>query len=522
MNAVIDTQQEWIRNEEEFYAPSSFNALDILLNQYQKERSRVLEIAEQIRGEDCMRHFIEGNSENRHWSPHSIDKLFCPEGAIAHLNSDYWGRALALTDVIECMPQDRRNEWFDQIREQKCPDFEESTVTETLRALLSSRKQFFAERVDGIFRSLSGEHVTNSPMGFRKRMIISGIFSFYVETRRSGYIHDLRIIIAKFMGLEVEPHWESTNQAIRIARRRHGEWIKLDGGALKLRVYLKGTAHLEVHPDMAWRLNCVLANLYPHAIPEASRKRPAKKAKNIDLIQKPLPFLVLSKFHEYFRHLKNNQIDAPPHFYDESKFIRKQAIQIVELIGGVRQENGSFQFSYDPREVVDEIFTSGCIPDHVSYQYYPTPENIASEVIEMAEIGPDHLCLEPSAGQGGLSDFMPKERTDCIEISSLHCKILEAKGYRVTEGDFLKIAARPQYDRIVMNPPFSDGRWQAHIAHAFDFLKPGGKMVAIVPVSAAGKELIQGGSHEYSRVYDNEFRGTSISVVAVKITSNNR
>ncbi len=36
------------------------------------------------------------------------------------------------------------------------------------------------------------------------------------------------------------------------------------------------------------------------------------------------------------------------------------------------------------------------------------------------------------------------------------------------------------YDRIVMNPPFSDGRDIDHVRHAFSLLKPGGRIVAIM------------------------------------------
>lgn len=72
-----------------------------------------------------------------------------------------------------------------------------------------------------------------------------------------------------------------------------GEWHVVDGGALRIRVYKKGTAHLEVHPDMAWRLNHALAHLYPLAIPAQHRQRPARRAKDFPLMQRLLPFEVL-------------------------------------------------------------------------------------------------------------------------------------------------------------------------------------------------------------------------------------
>jgi hypothetical protein len=40
------------------------------------------------------------------------------------------------------------------------------------------------------------------------------------------------------------------------------------------------------------------------------------------------------------------------------------------------------------------------------------------------------------------------------------------------------------YDRILMNPPFSDGRDITHVRHAYSLLKPGGRMVAIMGESA--------------------------------------
>ncbi len=72
------------------------------------------------------------------------------------------------------------------IRRRKTPAFEPSTVRETLTTLLADRGKFFAQRVDGIFRALSRSHVTNSPSGFRKRMILEGVLDQFgfIETRK--------------------------------------------------------------------------------------------------------------------------------------------------------------------------------------------------------------------------------------------------------------------------------------------------------------------------------------------------
>ena len=125
-------------------------------------------------------------------------------------------KALNMTDVYEYMPNNRRTEWNEQIREMKTPDFDEETVRPTIMELLNSRQQFFAERVDGIFRALSGDHVTNRPEGFGKRMILARVFNEYGWTNHdmSGFIRDLRQVIAKFMGRD-EPRWRVTDDALR-------------------------------------------------------------------------------------------------------------------------------------------------------------------------------------------------------------------------------------------------------------------------------------------------------------------
>lgn len=519
-------EQTWLKEVDQFYAPASTDVVTGLCAQYRKDRKRIEELAEIIGNEPCVQHFLDGNQDkNSRYSAPSVERLFQAEGAIQHLNADYWSRTLALTDVLDAMNNDRRQQWYDQIRERKCPEFEESTVRATLKDLLLSREKFFAERVDGIFRNLSREHVTNNPMGFRKRMIISCVHGYMSYSyKQCGYISDLRIVIAKFMGREVPSHL-SSERLVRIALEQHGQWLKIDGGALRMRVYLKGTAHLEVHPDIAWRLNCILAQLYPSAIPSEFRKKPEKKLKEFDLIQRPLPFSVLDVL-DSMKQVYESDINTGRHkaiqycyeidYYHRQKASAKEAEKILQSIGGVPVKH-YWQFDYNPTSVLGEIVASGCVPDHVSHQYYPSPENIARDAVSMADIGDDDLCLEPSAGQGGLADYMPKERTTCIEISDLHCKILEEKGHKWMMGDFLKTELSDKYDRIVLNPPYSQGRWQAHIEHAFKFLADDGIMVAILPASAKGKELINGAEHEYSRIYENEFQGTSISVVIVRV-----
>jgi hypothetical protein len=103
-------------------------------------------------------------------------------------------------------------------------------------------------------------------------------------------------------------------------------------------------------------------------------------------------------------------------------------------------------------------------------------------------------------------------------VSDLHCKILNEKGHRWIAGDFLSIDMQDRFDRIVMNPPFSSGRWQAHVEHAAGMLADCGILVAIVPSSANEKFKIPGFGIEWLGVYDDCFAGTSVSVAMMRVT----
>ncbi|PHM37650.1 restriction methylase [Xenorhabdus mauleonii] len=524
----------------QFFAPTSSDFIDSIIGEYRLLRENIEKISNSLSSHEAsVHHFLRGNGYDK--GVYDVSKVFARDGAIASLNATFWQKALDLTDVYEYMPNDRRSKWSESIREMKTPEFEEETVRFTMNDLLNSRKQFFSERVDGIFRALSGEHVTNRPEGFGKRMILSHIFDGWghLNYDRKGYIHDLRHIIAKFMGLE-EPKGHLTERALHTARARHGEWQIIDGGTLRIRAYLKGTVHLEVHPEMAWRLNSILAFLHPMAIPPEFRQKPKRKLKEFTMIDTPLDYRVRNTLNkmkaERYRAYRNyngeviEPLTTNPFnltIYLDDRAMLEQVDKVLQSIGGVlfkpkrndRVMAHIWEFDYDPEVVIGEIISSGCLPEKKSHQYYPTPSELAEIAIHTAEIDVFHRCLEPSAGQGGLAKFMPKERTTCIELSDLHCKILETKGFTALQSDFLKYAesTTDKFDRIVMNPPFSEGRAKAHLEAALELLSDSGILVAILPTGMKNKSFQNGFSYEWSDVYSNMFVDASIDVVILKV-----
>lgn len=114
--------------------------------------------------------------------------------------------------------------------------------------------------------------------------------------------------------------------------------------------------------------------------------------------------------------------------------------------------------------------------------FFPTPQSLAARMADLAEIKPGMTVLEPSAGTGRLADAAKQRgaKVEAIEVASSLRDILTKKGHEIIGSDFNEVPIAQRYDRIMMNPPFEKGQDMAHVRRAYDMLKPGGKMVAVM------------------------------------------
>lgn len=128
--------------------------------------------------------------------------------------------------------------------------------------------------------------------------------------------------------------------------------------------------------------------------------------------------------------------------------------------------------------------------------YFPTPKNTVNRMIEEADIKPGEKILEPSAGTGHIADNIKDQyadnRLDVVEYNNALNELLSDKGHNVVGNDFLKQTG--EYDKIIMNPPFEKGQDVDHVMHAYELLKPGGKIVSIMsehPFFASDKKSVE-------------------------------
>lgn len=505
--------------------PAIYNPIEALLGEYDLLKSQLAFISANAKKDQlALSHFLHGN---KHSGVHSfnVDSIFNLEGALRSLNSSYWSKAMKLTDAMDVFSATKRNEWSNMIHEMKTPDFERDSVITTLMDLVNNRGQFFAEKVDGVYRNLSRNHKTNDVFGFSERMIIDYCITSYgsLNHDQMNYVSDLRSCISTLNGNDIINSWSTYYDVNRLMdAKRFGEWVEFDGAAFRLRIYKKGTVHIEIHPDISWKLNKVLAMLHPAAIPSELREPPKKKFKEFVLRDDVIDIKARSAISECA--LRSNAKYETGNIISKSYFNEhkndKALMDSVEAVFkylGAWDIGHAWQFSFSVLDVLREIVRSGVMPNSVEYQFYATPEALAQTVNDLAEIEDNHSVLEPSAGLGSLLLNVNAEQITCVDVSALHCSVLKEKGFKeVICGDFLELDSMGKFDRVIMNPPFSKGRAEAHLIKAFEHLEVGGILVAVLPGSMHNKSILSSADCEFLKIDDAGFEGTKVCVTILK------
>ena len=165
------------------------------------------------------------------------------------------------------------------------------------------------------------------------------------------------------------------------------------------------------------------------------------------------------------------------------------------------KERDRAQASASPYDVAKTHYygrmkTTGRRDQREGLDFYPTAEPIAFKMVEWAGIRAYESVLEPSAGDGAIARYLPEHaRRTIIEPSTdlLSRAELRAPGSRGVNRDFEDYHIANKHHAIVMNPPFGAGGKTAmdHLAKAMTHLKPGGRIVALVPTGPAADKRFE-------------------------------
>jgi len=202
------------------------------------------------------------------------------------------------------------------------------------------------------------------------------------------------------------------------------------------------------------------------------------------------------------QHLNEAMVSAFGGSDAEGRWTQRESFEVLEhaLALHIRASGSSLSSFHD---VLPMIKLAGRLPtqtvrseDQIEWQQFSTPVDIAAVAVVLANVQPDDVILEPSAGNGLLVAHLPAHR-------SLHLNELDpdrrgrladvfpaaiVTGHDgATLNSSLGDTERPTL--ILMNPPFSrslgrgadDYAAVRHLQAALRRLLPGGRVVAIMP-----------------------------------------
>lgn len=125
--------------------------------------------------------------------------------------------------------------------------------------------------------------------------------------------------------------------------------------------------------------------------------------------------------------------------------------------------------------------------------FFPTPVKVVDKMIRTANLKPDSIMLESSAGTGRILDEAKKvinsiDNFVVIEMNSERQRILRDKGYKVdfngTFEDSLKdsetLKKIKNCDKVVINPPFKNDSDIKHLLISYMFCADNADVVSIL------------------------------------------
>ena len=127
-------------------------------------------------------------------------------------------------------------------------------------------------------------------------------------------------------------------------------------------------------------------------------------------------------------------------------------------------------------------------------QFYASPPEVVRHLLKDIRFFPGIKILEPSAGEGAILRQLPTD----ADVTAVEFHPVRAAYIGAICANFLTWKGPQDFDLVVMNPPFHGTHFMDHVRKAFDHLKPGGRLRAVLPASA---EVNESAKHQAFRAW---------------------
>lgn len=212
-----------------------------------------------------------------------------------------------------------------------------------------------------------------------------------------------------------------------------------------------------------------------------------------------------------------NKVYLPNIQLDRKLYVKVNAL-LEECGGKWSKKEKCHLFSSEPSEKLGILVAQDKLVDQQKlFQKFYTPQWLVEKLVTLADVK-GKTVLEPSCGDGRVMRECIKQ--GAAEVTGIDIEP-ECELFNVTKADFLEIESEELVDVVVGNPPFSRTDWLKHTLHAYQFVKPGGKLVFILPNSIHSNKKFQDfvldKRWEFETVEGGAFEDTAIETNIVTI-----
>jgi 16S rRNA G966 N2-methylase RsmD len=176
--------------------------------------------------------------------------------------------------------------------------------------------------------------------------------------------------------------------------------------------------------------------------------------------------------------------------------------KVLESLGGKWNRGKKCHvFPSNAQDLVESVMLTGEVQTNSDIGFFPTPMELAHQIVSATSIGPGSLCLEPSAGTGNLVEAMVAAGARVVAVEK-DPKLFATLSARVAKMGLDKVEvfnediflfgqkAQQSFDHVIMNPPFKATIHISHVRHAHTYLKTNtnGSLISVMPSGVMFRE----------------------------------
>lgn len=192
-----------------------------------------------------------------------------PDLLTKRMDAELWDVLFKASGLRSFMDAETRQQFKKERDDLNVIPVTQDNIRATFAHMYASRDEMFADGVENLFRKLSWDHKTNSPVAFGQKIIMrlrSALMSRGLDPDQANIVDDLNRALCILTGQPQPDHRQGAFKILGAAmdERDRGEWA---GEFFAVRWFKNGMGHfLFKDVELVHKLNKVLAARYPMAL----------------------------------------------------------------------------------------------------------------------------------------------------------------------------------------------------------------------------------------------------------------